>query len=130
MGPSTGPIGSPVVLFRNPKPLPDEFLGGFGSTHAAGRLFLEHVKEVHCSRERNRVRCSIGVPAMIFYQFHDFPGNSLSKWPGTFGVVPILDVEQRGTEDVLDLLGHRPEVLEAGSEEVEGFALPRAHVQL
>ena len=45
-------------------------------------------------------------------------------------MVSVLGIEQRRAEDVLDLFGHRPEVLEARANEMEGSPLTGTHAQL
>ena len=95
-----------------------------------GGLLLEHVKDVHRLGEGNRVRGSVCIPIKILNEFHDSSGESFSKGPGPLGVVSVLGVEQCRAEDVLDLFGHGPEVLEAGANEMEGSPLTRTHAQL
>ena len=118
------------MLFGHSKPAPNQILVRLGSSHPLGGLLLEHVKDVHRLGEGNRVRSSVGIPIKILNEFHDSPGDSFSKGPGPLGVVSVLGIEQRRAEDVLDLVGHRPEVLEARANEMEGSPLTGTHVQL
>jgi hypothetical protein len=60
---------------------------------------------------------------MVFDQLHHLAGQSFTERSRALGVLPILSVEQSRPEHVLDVLGKGPEILNAGTNEVEWFAV-------
>jgi hypothetical protein len=130
MGLSPGPVGFPVMLFRDSQAHPNEFLFGGGGTHTTGGFLLEHVEDLHSLGERHGVGSPVSVPLEILHEFHDAPGNPLPERPGSLRMIAVLSVEQRRPEDVLNLLGQCPQVLQTGADEMKGPTLPTTHAGL
>jgi hypothetical protein len=67
------------------------------------------------------------VTLMILHELHDLPRQAFAKRSCSFWHVSVLRIKERGSEDVLHVLWHGPQVLSTAPDEVERFALCRVH---
>jgi hypothetical protein len=102
-------------------------LSGFGVAMPDLDFFLNTCSTYKGARHRRGVRGSVRVPLMILHELHDLPRQAFAKRSCSFWHVSVLRIKERGSEDVLHVLWHGPQVLSTAPDEVERFALCRVH---
>lgn len=64
---------------------------------------------------------------MHLNKLHDGARQPFAEGPSPVGMVSVLGIEQGRSEDILDLPWHGSQGLEAGADEVKGFAGREGH---
>jgi len=94
---------------------------------SADGLLLKDVEDVDRARKRDGVSGTIGVAVVGLDKLHDGARQPLSEGSGPVWMISILSIQGGGSENVLYLLWHGSQGLEAGADEVKGFAFSRGH---
>jgi hypothetical protein len=88
------------------------------------------VQYVYRSRQRRGVRGSVRVILMILHELHDLARHALAKRSCSFWHISVPRIKERGSEDVLHVPWHGPQVLSTAPDELERFALCRVHGEI